>query len=140
MRRRRFLGLAAGIGAGVTAGCLDSEEEYATLEGIRVLNMLDGEPSVDLRVERENDDSVYEERLEVTGEIYSDDLLECDWPDEPLRVLSKRHDEAEWNVLETNDHDGCVSVSVWVDERGTGYYVGIQECPHSSHDCAPDEN
>ncbi len=123
-----------------TAGCLDSEEEYATLEGIRVVNMLDGEPSVDLRVERENDDLVHKESLEVTGEIYSDERLECDWPDEPLRVLSKRRDEAEWNALETSDHDGCVSVTVEVDERGTVHYASLQECPHSSHDCASDED
>lgn len=145
MKRRNLL---AAIGAGTvaaTAGCMglsgdEEEEEYATVQELLVQkHPKHHDPStVDLRIERGNDnEAVHEGSYELVE--YSEVVeIDCTWPDEPLRLMTRHAGDEQWNSHSTADWTDCVSVFVVVSESDTSFFVGTQECPHDGARCHTD--
>ena len=138
MNRRQVLALASGVGFGAVAGCLGSDESYATLEGITLVNLLDEPATTELRIERlDTGEVVHESSYEVPydPEGFDGKPVECVWPDEPLRVMARRAGDDEWQTFDTAAYDGCAGLLLETNESSLSIFSSVLECPHPVREC-----
>lgn len=136
VRRRHFLGSMALAGIGTTAGCMSSDnDEYATMQQLMLLNDRDDPVTMELRIERDdNDEVVHEETYEIDSGL-DGTPVDCVWPDEPLRVLAQHDKDDEWSSLSTAEEAECLSVLVEANNQGTTFFLSREECPIRSPHC-----
>lgn len=110
MNRREFIGFGVSTGISLTAGCFAFEnDEYATLQSLMIMNLLDEDVSAEVRIEQNDTDEIaHEKTYELEGR--SDlNTIDCVWPDAPLTVMV-RHVDGEWNTLTTSDYEDCLGI------------------------------
>ncbi|WP_459890203.1 hypothetical protein [Halostagnicola bangensis] len=139
MNRREFIGFAASVGIGTTAGCLFGDsEEYATLQDMYLRNSHSSPVTVELSIESENTDEIlYSEEREMSpeGEWHPD----CVWPDEPITVVVNHTDGNEQASFTTADEEGCQGLMVEVREQRPALFVHTSsECPIDTARCHTD--
>ena len=119
------------------SGCLHSDESYATLQRLDLLNVSEAPIATELRIERaDTGDVVYEESYDLDPERGT--LVDCVWPDAPLYVKTRRADGDEWNSYDTTGNEGCLQLLSRVDEHGTAFLRHYDECPVRSPTCHVD--
>lgn len=136
MNRRRFLGVVTCAGSGLSAGCLSSGKRYGTLQRFMLHNIPGGDPvTAEVRIELDDTDEVVHEDSYELAEGFDEVLIDCVWPDEPLRVMTRRADSDEWSTLSTADYEECLLVLSEIQENGTGFLKSEEECPVRSPMC-----
>lgn len=138
MRRRRVLEAVAGASLAATAGCLGSDEhEYATVQRLVLVNSADDPVTVELRIERLDDTVAHENAYDLPSGL-DGQVVDCVWPDEPIRVLVRRASDDEWSRYETADRAGCVRLLCDAHERGVSFLDAQTDCPIRNPTCHED--
>lgn len=133
-----MLRAATGTGVVLAAGCLGSDDEHATLQRLYLLNDLDEPVTTELRIERtDTDEVVHEEGYDLPAG-FDGVVVDCVWPDAPLRVLTRREGNDEWTDYTTAGGDGCVALLSETHEHGTSFFDSREECPIRSPTCHED--
>ncbi|WP_253184500.1 hypothetical protein [Natrialba sp. SSL1] len=143
MYRRRLLGSLAVCSAGALAGCMDAfgrndENDYATLQRLTLANIRDVPIVAELRIEQaETDDLVHTDTYELPAAENGFEAVsvDCVWPDDPLRVMTRDADDENWEPLTTADRSDCLSLLAELHGGGVSYYSSTDECPIRSLEC-----
>lgn len=136
MDRREFIGCAASAGISSTAGCLFTDaEEYATVQGVVILNTLTSPVTVEFSIESENTgDILHIGEHEIPPE--TDWRPDCVWPDEPITLVVDHSSGNGQNSFTSSDEDGCVRVLFQVEgHRPLLFVQNSPECTIDSPRC-----
>lgn len=136
MNRRQFLRCVGCAGTATTAGCLGgTDDSYATLERLTIVNILENPAAVDLRIDREDtNETVYKNAYDLPAG-FDGVSVDCSWPDEPLEVMSRQVGDSEWNTYSTSGANGCATLLVELNEYGISHFAAVEECRHAVRDC-----
>lgn len=138
MKRRTFLGAAVSSTVVATAGCLGDDDSYATIQRFHLLNSLEESAVMEIRIEQsETGNRVHDDQYELPpgGDGFDGITLDCLWPDEPLKIDTRRESDDSWNTFVTTDYEDCLLFAVELNQSGTSYLYSHEDCPVRSPDC-----
>ncbi|ELY94284.1 hypothetical protein C482_18287 [Natrialba chahannaoensis JCM 10990] len=114
------------------------ENEYATLQRLPLANIRDMPIVAELRIEQaETDDVIFTETYELPAaeDGFEAVSVDCVWPDDPLRVMTRDADTEDWVTLATADRSDCLSLLAELHGGGVSYYSSTDECPIRALEC-----